>query len=602
MVQCILPENFNDLRNAIYEKGGFAKLREMTADERVQLFARHLDVQGQTTSGEWFNREIERRILKGNESIAINNWLNNLEKKGKTPPKKDLLTRLDKKKDVFNPKDDFYAEKLAQQALGFGISKDDAKSLYEKSATVNARRQRLLQLVPNYLEMTNKEASKLTGAALEARIKLGEALVDFQNQYEAINLKAQGLEYSNKSWLDKRGQDILAIAGNIKSLVASVDTSFFRQIQNAFYVDAEGAFGAWLSGQNVFWNKDPEKARTVLAEILTRPNALNGNYNEFGIEVGIKEEAYPESWISKALDKWSVTKEINVFARSENAFNIAIQTARANLFDTLWENCNGDKKLLHAQKVGEAISIITGRGTLPLLADRNSRAQRIINNLMFAPKWLASRIQTLTDLYYIKSALGKEMTPYAIRGRAAIGNVLMIGIMTALSTAWWYGDDDDERKINQILDPRSSDFGKLTIGRTRFDLSTGTAGIITLLARIATGTTVNKQGTKDAKTKDVFIRWLQGKSSPGLSTALDLHELATKHKITDYSGYKTRWALDEQNAESLAEIAMSHVTPIAIGNVYETYKEWDGVNKDTLAQAAAIIADFLGVGTTTYSK
>ena len=64
MTRCILPQDIRALRQAITENGGFAKLRNMTAKERVDFFAKYVDTPGSTSSADWLNREIERRVLK----------------------------------------------------------------------------------------------------------------------------------------------------------------------------------------------------------------------------------------------------------------------------------------------------------------------------------------------------------------------------------------------------------------------------------------------------------------------------------------------------------------------------------------------------------
>lgn len=601
---CILPENIKDLRRAITENGGFGGLRRKTAQERIDLFKQYVDNPGEQTTAEWLNRQIEQRVLIKNDNNAAREWMKKLEKKKvKISNKQALIDRLtDKnKKDIFNPKQNRFAEGIAKQAFGFGITRENMQKLYDKAQTINQAKKKLLAAEPKYLEMTAAEAKEIKGEAAEARKQLGQALVDFQHLYEAINLEAKALELQQKGIEAHVAEFLLKVAGNIKSLKAAIDTSFSRQIWNTLYISPKSFAQAWLAGQKVFWGKT-NGADEMLAEVLTRPNALAGRYNDFGIEVGIKEEAFPESWISQLVDSIPGINKFNLLKRSEDSFNVAIQTARANLFDYMWETSKGDIKLLKQQNVGEAIGIITGRGTLPLLTG-TGKSQRVINNLMFAPKWLASRIQTLTDIQFALKV--GQSTPEAIRGRAAIGNALMIGIMTFLAYLWWTGDEEDERKVKQVLDPRSSDFGKLTIGRTRFDLTTGTAGLITLISRLATSTTVNQSGVKDIKTKDVFMRWLSGKQSPALATSLNIIELLQKGKITDYSGYNTIYEWNKDGYEELAAVALDQITPIALGNLITTVadiktrgKQWD---KQDWAEIAGTIADFFGIGTNTYS-
>lgn len=599
---CLLPEAIKETKDVINSIGGFSALRSMTAQDRIKLFAQHLDLPGQTSTAEWFNRQIEQRVFKPGQIQATKDWMKKLEKKKIKISNKDaVIDRITNKKDIFNPKHEGFAEGLAKQALGFDIDRTDAQTLFDKATTANEARKALLTIVPNYTELTNEELKNLDENAVKARAEYGKALVDFQRTYEDINLKSQTLEYAQKNLAGKAFFKIMKIAGNIKSMKASFDISFLRQIQSSAYVNKDAAWEAWKAGGKA-WLATKEEADTLLGDILTRPNAVSGKYNQFGIEVGIKEEAFPESWISQFLDKHGFER-FNAFRRSEAAFNIAIQTARANLFDWMWEQSHGDWKLLKEQNVGKAINIVTGRGNMPIIADPKSpEAQKVMNNLLFAPKWLASRIQAITDLQYI-GQLGK-LTPQGIRAKAAVGNVIMTALSIALAAIAWGADDDDKRKPGTLFDPRSSDFGKVVIGRTRFDLTGGTLSLITLASRIATGHSRTGKGTlRPIETQDVLGRFLAGKSSPGLQAANNIRQ-----EIMYLTGLSEKAATDfmgkEYKKEDWFKIIGQYVFPISIESVIETgaeaYKE--GLGKDQWAAIMGVVADIVGIGANTYDK
>ena len=607
-MKCILPQNIKDLRIAITEKGGFSALRNMTAQERVDFFKQYVDMQGESSTAEWLNREIERRVLRPGQIAATKEWLKNLEKKKVKISNKDaLLDRILKKKEVFNPRS-FYAEGLAKQALGFETSREDAKKLYDLSVSINEHKKNLLSLDPEYLNHTTEELEKLPENVKQAREELGKKLVEFQKEYEAIALKAQMVDYANKTWKGKRLEDALRIAGNIKSLKASFDVSFLRQLQGVAVSGRTKQFSsAMKSGYKVFFGKDINWADTVMAEILTRPNALANRYNDFGIEVGIKEEAFPESWISQAIGE----RQLNIFRRSEAAFNTAIQSARANLFDWMWEQSNGDIKLLRQQDVGKAINIITGRGSVPILTPKDPETQRIINNLLFAPKWLASRIQTLIDLRFAFTSGNKitvdgktVLTPQGLRMRAAIGNVIMIAIAAATRRLLWGLDAEEGTDYGTILDPRSTDFGKVIIGRTRFDLTAGTASLITLVSRLATMETMSATGgLRPSRPADLLYNFITGKSSPGLQLATNLtHAIRTGGEFVDWRGKPLKWETGSDWAENLAD----WFAPISLtGGIVEGITapiENKELDSGYWGMVIGVVADFVGIGANTYDK
>lgn len=612
MVRCVLPQDIKQLRQAIMEKGGFSGLRNMKLQERVDFFAKYVDMPGKTDTADWLNREIERRVLKPAQVNAAKEWLKNLEKKKIKISNQDaIIDRITKKKDVFNPKS-FYAEGLAKQALGFETSRDNAKTLYDLSVSINEHKKKLLSLDPQYLDRKTSELKNLPENVKQAREELGKKLVEFQKEYENIALQAQLLDYANKTLAGKAKETVLKIAGNLKSLKASFDVSFMRQLWAVrLSGEKESFWHAMKSGYTVFFGKaDNNWADTFMAEILTRPNALANRYNDFGIEVGIKEEAFPESWISKAVDKIGLDK-LNLFRRSEEAFNVSIQMARADLFDSMWENSNGDVKLLKDQNVGKAINLLTGRGSIPYLTPKDPEAQRVLNNLLFAPKWLASRIQTLTDTRFNLMGGNKitvdgktVLTPQGLRAKAALFNIILLAFVAAGRKYLWGDEVESDTDIGTALDPRSTDFGKIIIGRTRFDLTAGTAALITFAWRLGTMETMTAQGkVKKAKPADLWYNFLSGKSAPGIQFGSNLwHAIRTQGEFVDYWGKPLKWETPEQVMENLADWFL----PISLtGGILETFKapmRNEKLDADYWGMVGGIVADFIGIGANTYEK
>lgn len=602
---CILKDDIKKLRNAISDKGGMSALRGMTAEQRIGFFADYVDMKGHREVAEWLNREIEKRLFIPAQTQATKDWLKRLEKKGRPiKQKQPIIDRIVAKKDVMNPRESRqYMESVAKQLMGFEIDRADAKAMFELSASINELKKKLLSIVPDYDTYTAKQLNELSGDALKARTELGVKLVEFQRKYEEVSLKAQARAIENKGKAGKAGEAILKVAGNIKSLKASVDFSFLRQLQNTAYVNWGAFKNAMKSGYKA-WLESEQGVDTMLADLLTRPNALNGNYNAFGIEVGIKEEAFPESWLSEKIG----SNKLNLFRRSEAGFNIALQTARADLFDYMWEQTKGDIKLLKTQKVGEAINTITGRGKFPLLTSQDEKQNRIVNNLLFAPKWLASRIQTLTDLRHIGSI--REMTPQGIRARAAVGNLIVMAVFAnVVKAALWATDDEDERTFYEFLesafDARSSDFGKIVIGSTRFDLTTGTAGLVTLITRAVRGSTIDLSGVeRETTVQDLLGNFLSGKASPAVRVGKDILAHAKwamgGERPKQFSGQPMEW----DTVGEVAKNIMEWVAPISITSVYETQRgaiyteELQGI--DVWGATLGVVADFVGVSANTY--
>src|SRR5262249_15726909 len=143
---------------------------------------------------------------------------------------------------------------------------------------------------------------------------------------------------------------------------------------------------------------------------------------------------------------------------------------------------------------------------------------------------------------------------------------------------------------------RSSDFGKIKIGDTRFDVSGGMSSILTLadrLARMSTkSSTTGKVTPLNARDKkgnpvfggqtgtDVVFNFFENKLSPTASVVRDLI------KGQDFNGKKPT-VLGEAN---------NLFTPLPITTYLELQKDPNSADK-----LLALMADALGISTNTYA-
>lgn len=133
------------------------------------------------------------------------------------------------------------------------------------------------------------------------------------------------------------------------------------------------------------------------------------------------------------------------------------------------------------------------------------------------------------------------------------------------------------------VDPRSSDFGKIKVGDTRYDIWGGFVQYVTLISRLATGETksgdlVKKLGKRQ---DDAFYTFLRSKASPELGTGLNF---ATNERL-DYEPV------------TIGGEALDFISPILWADVADAYKD-GGVQK---AFITALLAAH-GVGATTYES
>jgi len=135
--------------------------------------------------------------------------------------------------------------------------------------------------------------------------------------------------------------------------------------------------------------------------------------------------------------------------------------------------------------------------------------------------------------------------------------------------------------------PKSSDFGKIKIGNTRFDVTAGKAAIVTLAARLI------KNSTKSTTTG------LETQLGSGYAqrTRFDVVLDFLTNKVTPPAAVVTQWLKGEtrQGDEiTTIESIYSGFTPISIRNFIELKDD------DSASAVAGAIVDLIGVSANTY--
>lgn len=215
----------------------------------------------------------------------------------------------------------------------------------------------------------------------------------------------------------------------------------------------------------------------------------------------------------------------------------------------------------------------TGRGGLGPL----NNAAPILNTTFFSPRLIASRINLLNPIYYTK--LPKEVRIMALKD---MGKMILFG-GTLLGLAKMSGADVEK-------DPRSSDFGKIKVGNTRWDVWGGFQQYIRLLSQVITGKTKSTQSgeIRDLRADafpyksrvDQIASFFRGKLAPVPGTAVDI--LAGRNMMGE--------EFDPTNK------AYELFTPMIIQDVREAWKDRGFSSLFTVGVPSAF-----GVGVSTYA-
>lgn len=537
-----------------------AELAKMTSEARRGELAK---IFGEANAHN-VNRLFEQNLLLKSRKRGAVKWAKEILGMSKKA-QKDFVSKVERMTEVLKPEDEkMFYEDLAAHKLGVSVSLEEAGKISDLAKETNEKKAKI------------KEDSPVMS---EERMAYGRVRVDFSDYVSDLKNESKRMTFEDikTAPLGAIGRGITELGGITKSLKASLDNSVIgRQGLKTLIIHpkiwAKNARQSFMDIFNTF--KGEDVMREVRADVLSRPNSLNGLYAKEKLAIGVTEEAYPSALPEKI--PFGLGK---AFKASEAAFTAFQYRTRADVFDKLVEIA--EKSGAEIEGLGKVANSLTGRGNVGTLEPVANK----LNNIFFSPRFLKSNIDILTGQGSDWGSMGPFARKQAAKNTIKFIGVIGLGLFLLKSLADALGFKDPI-----TFDPRSSDFGKLKLGNTRFDLSGGTASIITLISRISTLSTkssstgiVKKLNTGDFNAPTVwtvFQNFAEGKLSPIASVIRDLAK-----------GKDWNW-----NKPTLAGEINNALTPMIISTAVEGFQATDSVSQ-TIAIA---LADFVGIGANTY--
>lgn len=556
MAKICLPKEIADKFRKSLKNGDIdpKELSTMSSKDRRVFFTKIIGEEYAISANALF----ESKLLLKNQQRGLINWAQNVA--GMKPEqRRDLLNKISKMTDILDS-DSFY-EDLASTKLGVQITNKEASDISSLAK----------EALDAKLKMESSMRRTPDGLPTKAELEYGIKTVRLNNYVNDLKVKTE--QISAKEFLFNPKKATMEVAGITKSLKSSIDNSaLLRQGIKTFFSSPKqwwkNAPKTFSDIKKVFQKK--EAMDLLNAEIISDP--LYDTMKKAKVAVGSIEEAFP----TRSPEMIPIFGKF--FKASDAAYSGFLHRMRVDLFKKYYKiaekngiNLNSKKEL---EGIGALVNSLTGRGKLPGAAEG---AANFLNVTMFSPRNLQSNIDFLTGFAGrdVSNFAKKQMAISLVKTIAGIGSVLQ------LASILWPGSVES--------DPRSSDFGKIKIRKTRFDVSGGNAGLITLAMRLATNSTksstsgkVTELGTGDfgSRTrKDVLFDFMENKSSPLLSEILDRLENET------FSGEKP----------TISSTLINLTAPLSIENMFETAEEKDRANLLLIG-----ISDLSGVGTQTY--
>lgn len=490
---------------------------------------------------------------------------------GKTQElKRDIISRIERMDKILSPTDlKSFMSDLVAKKLGFGVTREQAAKIMDWS---------------NKIKQGKSELSGLTGDKLfEKRMEVGRNMFDL-------------LSYAGE--LKKSGRPVTPVGvvketlGLFKVMKSSLDDSaLMLQGMPSLIIHpeiwAKNAYKSLIDIGATFRGR--EMLRELHAELLSRENALNGEYAKQKMGFGQPDEFFP----TQSMDKVPV---VGVpFKASEAAFvGFRLRTA-ADIFDLhykiakeLGESTDG---------IGMIANSMTGRGYID---PKFNQASDIANLAFFSPRKIKGDIDFLTAHVmdsgktgtYAKKVAAKNLIKYII------GQAMIMGAVNGAKAA--FGTPGTAE-----TDTRSADLGKVKLpnGR-RYDFSGGKASMVVLASRMAhflasevskaaggkeiysmksstTGilTPLNSRKYGGNTGMDVVWNYFSNKASPGASTII--HMMRGK----DFQGNKPTFWGEVRNL----------FMPFPIDTAVEGYEKSGGA--DALL---SLLASGVGLNTSIY--
>ena len=307
--------------------------------------------------------------------------------------------------------------------------------------------------------------------------------------------------------------------------------------------------------------------------------------NTGGMEQGIGASAANRSeyFQSKLVDKIPVYRAL--VGAAESGFGLTINSQRFYTFKEGVEARARSGRPMSAKEMAafnRFLNASTGTGTWKALESDS----KILNGLFWAPKFVASRIQAPIEPF---RALKEGYPELAKREAQDLIKTFGAGFaVLQLANAAGF-------KVG--LDPTSSDFGKIVVGNTSFDIWGGFQQPAVLVARLYEELG-QKATTKpfDENAIDILSRFAETKIHPTLGTAVNLV------RGEDFVGQPFGPKGGEGLGETILSVGQNTVVPLNVETIWEAIKDSVDSGAGAGLAIAAGIASTLGVGVSTYDR
>jgi hypothetical protein len=308
-----------------------------------------------------------------------------------------------------------------------------------------------------------------------------EALMDPETFYRYM-AEMEGKMKSNKTEGTPTFKDNVISYVNIpRAIMSSADLSAPLR-QGVVFIGNKEYWGSFLKMFSMIGKSGETNYKFLMKKIATHPNyelmqKARLAFSSLDGELSLREEDF----------QTEIARKIPVYGKivkaSEQAYAGFLNKLRADMFNKFVGEYQKagielDDEILKG--LGKFINAGTGRAELPEFLRPSST---IINATFFSGRLMYSRVQMLNPVFYAQLPgdlfkKGPSVKKMALKSLGSFGTIALL-VNGALNALW-----PDE--VETELDPRASDFLKVKVGDTRFDIGGGFNQYLILGARTST--------------------------------------------------------------------------------------------------------------------
>lgn len=410
-----------------------------------------------------------------------------------------------------------------------------------------------------------------------------DLLIEKNKLKDEVDVEIEKLRLKNRPMIDKVEDNFIDILNLPKSLMASADLS--APLRQGAVLSFKHPIIASKTMVEMFKQAFSEKkAIDWLTRLRSSPEYdIMKKAGLYVSEPTAKLSAKEEQFISNIAHKIPIWG--HVVKGSERAYTGYLNKLRVDVFSQfhdglIKQGLKGEELNRELESFADFVNNASGRGNLGRFEDSAAG----LNAFFFSPRYAVSRFNLINPYEYYK------MAPKA-RAEAlkTLGIYIVMG-STVLALAKAGG-----AKVN--TDPRSSDFGKIRIGDTRFDIWSGFQQWVRFISQFATGEKTDYKGhTKElgkgykSDTRlDLAGHFLRSKASPATGFAMNAAD------GQDAFGNKVSFKFKDLDSFLNTEEGKL-ILPLYIQDLNDAAKS---NNKGVIAAGA--VGSFFGMGVSTYS-